>query len=62
MDDSQIFFLIWLKSPKKKVPNHDPEHYLPKEAMLSIGILHQIFLAQIYLENGQLGRLKFIHL
>ena len=26
---------LWLKSQKKKVPNHDPEHCSPKEKMFS---------------------------
>ena len=32
-------FSLWLKS-QKKVPNHDPAHYSPKEKMLSVMIWH----------------------
>ena len=32
-------FSVWLKS-KKKVPNHSPEHYPPKEKMLRRVIWH----------------------
>ena len=35
-------FLIWLQSPKK-VPNHSPQHYPPREKLLKAVIWHLFF-------------------
>ena len=36
-------FYILTQISKKKVPNHDSEHYLPKEKMLRV-VIWQLFL------------------
>jgi hypothetical protein len=40
---SQKKIHIGLNLKKKKLPNHDSEHYPPKEKMLRIVILHPFF-------------------
>ena len=37
---------LWPKSPKKKVPNHSPEHYPPKEKMLR-RVIWQLFFGDL---------------
>ena len=52
---SASFVLLWLKSLKKE-PNHDPEHYPPKEKMLRVVIWH-LFFADLS-QRGKLSGIK----
>ena len=56
-----MFLLLLICS--KKVPNHCPEHYLPKEKMLRLVIWHHLFgdlsiSANLYQINPPLGAFK----